>query len=102
MPKYCSARPRSGNWPSEERLNAIDVHSAGRPKANLADVVNLLPNRTLLLMGDSVMEQFYNTLQCFLKREEIELQNDVRKTLQRGRLRPCQRGLCPRAPCAHR
>ena len=77
MPKYCSPVPRSGNWPSEERLNAIDVHSADKPKADLAEIVRLLPNRTLLLMGDSVMEQFYNTLQCFLRREGIELPNDA-------------------------
>ena len=78
MPKYCSPRPpRARNWPSEERLNSIDVHSAGKPQANLKDVVEMLPNRTILLMGDSVMEQFYNTLQCFLRREDIELPNDA-------------------------
>ena len=78
MGKYCSPQPRAGNWPSEERLNQIDVHSQGKPKSDLADIVRLLPNRTILLMGDSVMEQFYNTLQCFLRREGIELPNDVR------------------------
>lgn len=76
MGKYCSPQPRTGNWPSEERLNQIDVHSQGKPKADLTDIVKLLPNRTILLMGDSVMEQFYNTLQCFLRREGIELPND--------------------------
>jgi hypothetical protein len=80
MPKYCSPRvPPARNWPSEDRLNQSDVHAANRAQANLADVVELLPNRTILLMGDSVMEQFYNTLQCFLRRESIELPNDVRR-----------------------
>lgn len=77
-PKYCSPHPRVGNFPSEERLNQIDVHVADKPKASLWDVVKRLPNRTILLMGDSVMEQFYNTLQCFLSREGIERPNDVR------------------------
>ena len=76
MGKYCSPIPRAGHWPSEDRLNRIDVHSQGRPKADLAEVVRLVPNRTILLMGDSVMEQFYNALQCFLRREGIELPND--------------------------
>ena len=78
MPKYCSppAREPRGPWPSEARLNEIDVHSQGKPKAMLTEIVRLLGNRTLLLMGDSVMEQFYNTVQCFLRKEAIELPND--------------------------
>jgi len=78
MPKYCSPRvPPARNWPSEDRLNQIDVHAANRAQANLADVVELLPNRTILLMGDSVMEQFYNTLQCFLRKERLVVPNDA-------------------------
>ena len=66
LDKYCSPRERDprGRWPSEARLNAIDVHSRDLPKASFAEVVRLLRNRTLLVMGDSVMEQFYNTLQA--------------------------------------
>ena len=83
MDKYCSApgRPphplaRRHKFPSEERLNALDVHSKGRPMADLKEIIELMPNRTFLLMGDSVMEQFYNTLQCFLRKEGIEVSND--------------------------
>ena len=76
MPKYCSPQPRRGNFPSEDRLNQIDVHANSKPQAKLTDVLKHLPNRTVLFMGDSVMEQFYNTIQCFLRRESIELRND--------------------------
>ena len=78
MPKYCSPIERKGNWPSEQRLNQIDVHTAGKPTAMLSEIIELMPNRTLLLMGDSVMEQFYNTLQCFLRKERLVVPNDVR------------------------
>ena len=99
MPKYCSRHrlPR-GNWPSEERLERIDVHSADKPKASLAEIVGILPNRTILLMGDSVMEQFYNTLQCFLRREGVELPNDVRSLARLRSRRPCSRR---RLSCLH-
>lgn len=103
LPKYCSPDPSwherrgKGRWPSEERLRKIDVHAESLPQATLAEIVTLLPNRTLLLMGDSVMEQFYNTLQvigrgapieefrndlaivvvaqCFLQKESLEVPN---------------------------
>ena len=77
LPKYCSPRPRSSPlWPSEERLRAADVHVAGLPQASMTELVTLLRNRTLLLMGDSVMEQFYSALQCFLRKEELEIPPD--------------------------
>ena len=44
--------------------------------ADLKEIIELMPNRTFLLMGDSVMEQFYNALQCFLRKEGIEVSND--------------------------
>ena len=69
--KYCSSTPRSGKFPSEARLDQLDVHSALLPKADLAELVTLLPNRTILFMGDSVTEQFYNAVQCFLRREAL-------------------------------
>lgn len=79
MPKYCSPRPTDprGRWPSEERLYQADVHSKGLPMADFGEIVRLLKGRTLLVMGDSVMEQFYNTLQCFLKRERLEVPTDA-------------------------
>ena len=80
MPAYCSppGQPQSvrGNWPSEERLEAADVHSANLPKASLREIATALPNQTLLIMGDSVMEQFYNALQCLLRKEELEAPTD--------------------------
>ena len=54
------------------------MHSAGKPTALLGEIISLLPNRTVLLMGDSVMEQFYNTVQCFLRKEALAIRNDVR------------------------
>ena len=72
MPKYCSPTPRSSPlWPSEERLRAADVHVAGMAQATMTELVTLLRNRTLLVMGDSVMEQFYNGLMCFLRKEDL-------------------------------
>jgi len=82
---YCDppSKPASGhlptahsNWPSEERLELADIHSQALPKASLAELTRLLPNQTLLIMGDSVMEQFYNALQCMLRKEELEAPND--------------------------
>lgn len=77
--KYCEPTstirkhdPRISLWPSEERLEAADVYSQPLPKATLTDLANMLPNQTLLIMGDSVMEQFYNALQCMLRKEELE------------------------------
>ena len=63
-PKYCSPTELDpkGRWPSESRLREIDVHTSQLPQANFRDVTSMLGNRTLLVMGDSVMEQFYNTL----------------------------------------
>jgi len=77
MSKYCDATPRKPRrgekpWPSEERLAELDVHSQLLPQDDIARLVNLVGNRTLLLMGDSVMEQFYNALQCFLRKEGLE------------------------------
>ncbi len=79
MPAYCSppdspasrATALGGSWPSESRLNAADVHTQHLPQSDLGEIVRLLPNRTLLVVGDSVMEQFYNALQCFLGRERL-------------------------------
>jgi len=79
MPKYCSPEPLKampGTWPSEERLKQIDVHASGLPQASMAQVASMLKGRVLLLMGDSVMEQFYNTLQCWLRKEGLELPYD--------------------------
>ena len=61
-----------GKFPSEDRLDAADVYSAPLPKASLTDVARMLPNQTLLIVGDSVMEQFYNSVQCFLRKESLE------------------------------
>ncbi|KAL1499715.1 hypothetical protein AB1Y20_012413 [Prymnesium parvum] len=80
LPKYCAHHPRraaAGGWPSEERLRRIDVHASRLPQASLAAVARLLANRTLLLMGDSVMEQFYNALQCYLRQEGLEQHNSA-------------------------
>ena len=54
----------------------MDVHSQHLPQADLEALTALLPNRTLMLMGDSVMEQFYSALQCMLGREGIALPVD--------------------------
>lgn len=81
LPKYCDPVPRDGTaalrrgekpFPSEQRLAEIDVHTAGLPKALMADLVRTVGNRTILFMGDSVMEQYYNALQCFLRKERLE------------------------------
>ncbi|EOD10704.1 hypothetical protein EMIHUDRAFT_105133 [Emiliania huxleyi CCMP1516] len=78
MPAYCnppgqpSVVNRHAKWPSLERIEAADVHVHALPKAALGDIVKRLPNRTFMLMGDSVMEQFYNAVQCFLRREALE------------------------------
>ena len=78
LPAYCSPPGQTRRWgtrvnlPSEERLEAADVHSAHLPKSRLREVAQLLPNQTLLMVGDSVMEQFYNALQCMLRKEELE------------------------------
>lgn len=77
MPAYCAApgeKPRRTNkkWPSEERLIAADVHSQGLAQVGLGEVSRRLPNATFMLMGDSVMEQFYNALQCLLRKEGLE------------------------------
>jgi len=73
---YCTPpglpTPTGKKWPSPERLEAADVHSKHLPQCDLADVAALLPDRTFMLMGDSVMEQFYNALQCQLRREGLE------------------------------
>jgi hypothetical protein len=37
----------------------------------MAELASLLIGKTLLVMGDSVMEQFYNVLQCWMRKEEI-------------------------------
>ena len=72
MPKYCSPSVRtSALWPSEQRLRAADVHTQGLPQSTMRELVTLLAGRTLLVMGDSVMEQFYNTLQCLLQKESL-------------------------------
>jgi hypothetical protein len=49
------------------------VHSQGLPLSGLGTVAALLPNRTLMIMGDSVMEQFYSALQCMVRREGLGL-----------------------------
>ena len=94
MNKYCSAQPASagqlGHWPSEDRLIAADVHSSRLPQSHFGEVSALLPNLTLMVMGDSVMEQFYNTLQCFLRKESYE---DPRPS---NRTRP-EEAVAPRA-----
>ena len=49
----------------------LPVRVRERPRlhqATMTELVYLLGNKTLLLMGDSVMEQFYNTLQCYLRK----------------------------------
>lgn len=35
----------------------------------MRELASLLQGKTLLVMGDSVMEQFYNVLQCWLRKE---------------------------------
>ena len=81
--RYCdppsadaSAQSSIPNFPSLERLRAADVHSAALTKSTFAQLASLLPNRTLVIMGDSVMEQTYNALQCMLRREGLELPVD--------------------------
>ena len=77
---YCQApgrRAKAVPGPSWERLWDADVLVHDRPKALLTDIARRLPNRTLMLMGDSVMEQFYNVLQCFLRREGLEVPPDA-------------------------
>lgn len=78
MPAFCEPPGRGGGQrrtgvPSEERLEAADIHSLGLAQAGLAELAMQLPNRTFMLQGDSVMEQFYNALQCFARKEELEL-----------------------------
>ena len=74
--KYC--RPEGApstphNWPSEARLRHADVHSKHLAQSALSEISTLLINRTVIVMGDSVMEQFYNALECRLSREQLEL-----------------------------
>ena len=82
--KYCSPDNTDGtdedrhDYPSEARLRAADVHAALLPQSNLAEVTTLLPNRTLMVIGDSVMEQFYNVLECRMRRESLELEVDTK------------------------
>ena len=59
MPRDGTAALRRGEkpFPSEQRLAELDVHTAGLPKALMADLVRTVGNRTILFMGDSVMEQ---------------------------------------------
>eukprot|EP00908_Phaeocystis_cordata_P015523 Transcript_26677.p1 GENE.Transcript_26677~~Transcript_26677.p1 ORF type:complete len:457 (-),score=158.88 Transcript_26677:22-1392(-) len=66
-----------GQRPSLERLVSADVHTQALPKAGFAELAALVGNRTLLIMGDSVMEQFYNALQCMLRREGLERPTDA-------------------------
>ena len=75
MDKYCSPNTQSSSigWPSEERLEQIDVHSRRLEQDGIGAIAELLPNKTLMLMGYSVMEQFYSALQCLLRREGLEL-----------------------------
>ena len=61
-----------GRRPSLQRLRRADVHTEHLPQASFAELAALLRNRTLLIMGDSVMEQFYNALQCMMRRERQE------------------------------
>ena len=79
LDKYCDPHGplQSNAWPSEERLRQIDVLSQALGQDGLGAVAALLPNRTLMLMGDSVMEQFYNALQCMLRREGRALPVDA-------------------------
>ena len=78
---YCTPpglpTPTGKKWPSPERLEAADVHSQHLPQCGLAEIAALLPDRTFMLMGDSVMEQFYNALQCQLRREGLEKPPDL-------------------------
>eukprot|EP00908_Phaeocystis_cordata_P015524 Transcript_26678.p1 GENE.Transcript_26678~~Transcript_26678.p1 ORF type:complete len:354 (-),score=140.53 Transcript_26678:492-1553(-) len=78
---YCTPpgqpAPTGKKWPSPERLEAADVHSQALPQSQLAEVAAQLPDQTLMLMGDSVMEQFYNALQCMLRREGLERPTDA-------------------------
>ena len=50
------------------------MHVKDLPQLRLAVLATHLANRTVMLVGDSVMEQFYNALQCFLRREGLEVQ----------------------------
>lgn len=70
-----AAAAATTRWPSLERLSAIDVHTNGMPQGTLAELSSAMRGRTLLVMGDSVMEQFYNTLQCGISREGIRAAN---------------------------
>ena len=78
---YCDppgTRPSSPNiFPSEDRLEAADVYTQNLPKSSLSDIARRLPNQTLLIMGDSVMEQFYNSLQCLMRKERLERRPDA-------------------------
>ena len=81
--KYCHRGRRVGTkpgpgqpteadaWPSLERLAAIDVHTNQMPQGNVRDLAEVMDKRTLLIMGDSVMEQFYGVLQCGVRYEQI-------------------------------
>lgn len=78
--KYCSPQPKKPppfgypSWyPDEKRLAQVDVHTSSLPQASFAQLAKANAGRTLLVMGDSVMEQFYNALQCFLRKEALEL-----------------------------
>ena len=51
-------KPRPNPQPKPKpNPNPNQVHTAGLPKALMADLVRTVGNRTLLFMGDSVMEQ---------------------------------------------
>ena len=81
--KYCTPSSTTMSaavptaWPSEARLRAADVHSKDLPQSRLADVTALLANKTVIVMGDSVMEQFYNALQCMLQKEQLNVPVDA-------------------------
>jgi len=105
MPAYCqppSVTPRLGKRPSEARLEAADVHTQRLPQAHLREVATLLPNQTLMLIGDSVMEQFYNALQCFMRKEELETRTDASFRAFIDKVRPLwmmgKRKMAPKLP----
>ena len=78
-------------WPSLERLSAIDVHTNGMPQGTLAELSSAMRGRTLLVMGDSVMEQFYNSLQCLMRNGPILAQRARAMTCRGAGTMPVQR-----------
>ncbi|KAG8470408.1 hypothetical protein KFE25_008829 [Diacronema lutheri] len=50
------------------RVRTRDATNSTRPRRTIADVLAVLPNKTVVLLGDSTMRQFFDAIVCDLLR----------------------------------